>query len=45
VTSTLVVDDFGIKYLGKENADHLLNALKENFEVTEDWAGKLYCGI
>jgi hypothetical protein len=28
VTFTLVVDDFGIKYIGKENADHLLNALK-----------------
>jgi hypothetical protein len=45
VTFTLVVDDFGIKYSGKENADHFLNALKENYEVTEDWAGKLYCGI
>jgi hypothetical protein len=45
VNFTLVVDDFGIKYVGKENADHLLNALKENYEVTEDWAGKLYCGI
>jgi hypothetical protein len=28
ITFTLVIDDFGIKYLGKENADHLLNALK-----------------
>jgi hypothetical protein len=45
ITFTLVVDDFGIKYLGKENADHLLNALKEHYEVTKDWAGKLYCGI
>jgi hypothetical protein len=45
VTFTLVVDDFGIKYSGKENADHLLNALKKNYEVTKDWAGKLYCGI
>jgi endonuclease I len=45
VTFTLVVDDFGIKYSGKENADHLLDALKESYEVTKDWAGKLYCGI
>jgi uncharacterized protein YqgQ len=45
VTFTLVVDDFRIKCLGKENADHLLNALKEHYEVTEDWAGKLYCVI
>jgi hypothetical protein len=34
VTFTLVVDYFRIKYSGKENADHLLNALKENYEVT-----------
>jgi hypothetical protein len=45
VTFTLMVDDCGIKYVGKENADHLLNALKENYEVTEDWVGKSYCGI
>jgi hypothetical protein len=45
VTFTLVVDDFGIKYSWKENADHLINALKENYKVAEDWAGKLYCGI
>jgi hypothetical protein len=45
VTFTLVVHDFGIKYVGKENAYHLINTLKENYEVTEDWAGNLYCGI
>ena len=26
---TLVVDDFGIKYVGKEHADYLLGILKE----------------
>jgi hypothetical protein len=45
VTFTLVVDDFGIKCVGKEHANHLLDALKESYEVTEDWEGKLYCGI
>jgi hypothetical protein len=39
VTFTLVADDFGIKYVGKEHADHLLNALKQDYEVTEDWTG------
>ena len=29
---TLVVDDFGIKYVGKENIDHLLNALREEYQ-------------
>ena len=42
---TLVVDDFGIKYVGKEHAQHLLNVLKEFYEIEEDWTGSLYCGI
>jgi hypothetical protein len=42
---TLVVDDFGIKYVGKQHADHLLNALKEHYTIDIDWEGKLYCGI
>ena len=33
---TLVVDDFGIKYVGKEHAQHLLNVLKEFYEIEED---------
>ena len=33
----LVVDDFGVKYKGKEHAQHLYAALKENYEVTTDW--------
>ena len=27
---TLVVDDFGVKYVGKEHAGHLVQVLKEN---------------
>jgi hypothetical protein len=43
---TLVVDDFGVKYVGKEHADHLLGILKNEFTaVSEDWEGALYCGI
>ena len=42
---SLVVDNFGIKYEKEEHAIHLLNSLKENYTVTEDWEGKLYCGI
>ena len=33
---TLVVDDFGIKYFGEENAKHLLGVLKEFYEMEED---------
>ena len=42
---TLVVDDFGVKYVGKEHADHLMAALEESYEVSKDWEGTLYCGV
>ena len=42
---TLVVNDFGVKYVGKEHAMHLQNAIKENYEVKTEWAGKQYIGI
>ena len=45
ISFTLVVDDFGIKYIGKEDANHLLAALQEHYTLDIDWAGKLYCGI
>ncbi len=37
---TLVVDDFGIKYVGKEHAQHLKNALEEHYKFTCYWTGK-----
>lgn len=43
---TLVVDDFGIKYVGKEHAEHLLSVLLQHYlAVSTDWKGELYCGI
>ena len=42
---TLTVDDFGVKYVGKDNAQHLIDALRQHYDVEEDWTGKLYCGI
>ena len=41
----LCVDDFGIKYLQKEHADHLINALRSNYTISIDWEGKNYCGL
>ena len=45
VSFTLVVDDFGIKYQGKEHAEHLIRALKEDYALEVDWSGDLYIGI
>jgi hypothetical protein len=40
------VDDFGIKYIGKENLQHLYDALQnETYGIVEDLEGNLYSGI
>jgi len=36
---TLVVDDFGVKYVGEEHAQHLKNTLDEHYKLTCDWTG------
>ena len=42
----LVVDDFGVKYIGQENADHLVDALRKEYDaISTDWSGALFCGI
>jgi hypothetical protein len=42
----LCVTNFGIKNIGKENLQHLYNALqKETYKIVEDLEGDLYCGI
>jgi hypothetical protein len=42
---SLVVDNFGVMYVGQEHAEHLKAALEENYEISTDWEGALYCGI
>ena len=37
VQFTLVVDDFGVKYVGKEHTIHLKKTLEENYNVTLEW--------
>ena len=44
-TIFLVVDDFGVEYVGKQHADHLATILKKYHNITEDWEGKKYAGI
>ena len=40
----LIVDDFGVKYVRKEHAQHLISIL-EKHAIHKDWTGKTYCGI
>ena len=42
---SLVVDDFGVKYVGEEHAQHLVGILKNHYKLTEDWEGGKYIGI
>jgi hypothetical protein len=39
------VDDFAVKYVGKDNAHHLRNALLRHYEITTDWGGTVYSGM
>ena len=45
IVFSLVVDDFGVKYVNKQDVDHLMNVLKEDYKVTEDWKGERYIGL
>jgi hypothetical protein len=45
IAFTLFVDDFAIKYVGKENAHHFRNALLRSYEITTDWGGTVYSGM
>ena len=42
---TLTVDDFGVKYIGREHTEHLMTVLKKHCKMEEDWKGELYYGI
>jgi hypothetical protein len=42
---TLVVDDFGVKYVNRDNINHLIDSIKKTYTLTEDWTSNLYCGI
>jgi hypothetical protein len=42
---TLVVYDFTVKYVGKQHAEHLRNALLRTYELTTDWTATVYSGM
>ena len=45
ISFTLVVDDFGVKYTQRTDAEHLMNTLRLQYTVSEDWTGSRYCGL
>ena len=45
ITFTLCVDDFGVEYVDKEHADHLMVILKEDYAISHEWEGSRYLGM
>ena len=41
----LIVDDFDIKYVGKQHALYLFKILEQKYEIIADWEGKFFAGI
>jgi len=44
ISFLLVVYD-GVKYPNKADVNHLIECLKEHYDLTQDWGGDLYYGI
>jgi hypothetical protein len=45
ISFTLVVDDFGVKYINKDDVTHLLDILQKDYDVDTDWDGTRYLGL
>jgi hypothetical protein len=45
ISFALFVDDFAVKYVGKQHAAHLRSALLQTYELTTDWTETVYSGI
>lgn len=45
IAFTLVVDDFAIKFKNQSDAEHLLAAIRQEYDVTVDWTGAKYLGM
>ena len=44
-TFCLCVDDFGINFFNQEDKMHLINALRDKYEITTDESGEHFCGL
>jgi hypothetical protein len=45
IAFSLILDDFAVNCMGKQHADHLINALLQSYELTTDWEAKVYSGM
>jgi hypothetical protein len=45
ISFSLVIDNFEVKYVGKENAQHLLDTVRHYYKCSCNWKGEQYCGL
>jgi hypothetical protein len=45
ISFLLVVDDFGVKYTNRSDAEHLITALETAYKISTDWDGERYIGL
>ncbi len=45
ISFTLIVNNFGVKYIDKVEVDHLIASIETTYTLTKDWTGDMYCGI
>jgi hypothetical protein len=45
ISFSLVVDDFGVTYVGREQAEHVMACIRKNYNISSDWNGSAYCGL
>jgi hypothetical protein len=45
ISFTLIVDGFAVKYVVKQHAEHIQNALLQIYELTTDWMATVYSGV
>jgi hypothetical protein len=45
ISCSFIVDDFGVKYVGREHAEPLMTCIKKDYSISSDWNGTAYCGL
>ena len=45
IAFSLVVDDFGVKYTDKRDADHLIMTQQKKYPIKMNWKGDYYLGM
>jgi hypothetical protein len=45
ISFTLVIDNFGVKYINKDDVEHLISVLQHDYKVDTDWDGTRYLGL